>query len=114
MIDGENLALLINNTGYLYEPYIVPTQIGLSKHMVRGNYSAPLAKKAWLNVVEKAIKNPKFSREIEREFGTKVISISVKRQAAEDVMEHQTEEVIGKFKKMLRLKEAGKPWASMR
>jgi hypothetical protein len=119
MIDGEDLALLINNTNYLYEQYIILTQIGLSKHMIRGDYSVTLAKKAWYNVVEKAIKNPKFKREIMREFELSAeqvnhIPIAIRREAAEDVMEHQSEGVVSKYKKMLALKQAGKPWTSVR
>jgi hypothetical protein len=106
--EADELALMINNDADIYRSMIVPTQINMARKMVNGTYSAVLAKKAWLNVVEKACGDKKFSRRTLHDWKPQP---QVKKLAREYVMAHQSAEVVDRYKKMLRLKEAGKPWS---
>ena len=112
-MDGEDLALLINNDRRLYEEYLKPIAKNLARKMAKGEYDATLAKKAWLNVVEAALKDAKFKREVMREFELTAdkaahIPITIRREAATDVMEHQNEMVQFLHKQMLLVKKTRK------
>jgi hypothetical protein len=105
-MDGEDLALLINNDGRIYEEYLKREAKNLARKMVKGEYNVTLAKKAWLNVVEAVLKDRKFKREVMREFELTEeqaahIPIAIRREAAIDVMDHQNEMVQFMYKHML-------------